>query len=382
MRDVIIVGGGPAGLASALALCAAGLDVLVLERGHEPIDKPCGEGVLPTGLDWLERQGVRALLPPGGSARFAGIAYLNEDGTRAFAELPAPGGLGVRRSALARALATRARAFGVELCDGCAVTGCTSDASGVTVTHASGRVRARMLVAADGLHSQIRATAGLAAPAPHRRRFGLRRHFACVPWSRAVEIYFGGAAEAYVTPVGPAEVNVALLYQPARTAAHGFDELLLGFPALAARLGDAAPTSAVRGAGPFFTPVRTRVADRLALIGDAAGYVDAITGDGLSLAFTCASALAEVLPGALAHGAGRAELAPYDSRARAAFRRYAFWAQLLTGLAAHPRLRARAVALLARHPSRFAALVRWAVGPSAARQITEPSLAKSLRTPS
>jgi flavin-dependent dehydrogenase len=364
MRDVVIVGGGPAGLASAVALREVGMDVVLLERAREPVDKACGEGILPRGVAWLKEHRVRSLLTPDESTRLTGIAYSNEDGIRAYAPLPAPGGLGVRRTVLERALLTRAQLLGVEVRHSLA-TGYTIDGGGVLVEHAGGTVRAGMLVAADGLHSGLRAAAGLGAPRTHRRRFGLRRHFGCLPWSDAVEVHFARGAEAYVTPIGARAVNVALLFEAWRSyGARNFDELLSSFPALAARLAGAEPVSPPRGAGPFFADVRGRVADRLALVGDAAGYVDAITGDGLSVAFSCASALADVAPHALTGGASRAALSEYDRRARSSFRTYAFWAQLMCQLVERPWLRQLAVGTLARHPHLFAGLIWLATRPT------------------
>ena len=93
-------------------------------------------------------------------------------------------------------------------------------------------------------------------------------------------MYWADSVEAYVTPVGPERVNVAFLW--GRKEA-GFDALLAHFPTLQQRLAGAAVETEARGAGPLLQTVRARHGDRLALAGDAAGYVDAITGQGLSL---------------------------------------------------------------------------------------------------
>ncbi|MCC5691560.1 hypothetical protein, partial [Klebsiella pneumoniae] len=142
-----------------------------------------------------------------------------------------------------------------------------------------------MLVAADGLHSPLRRAAGLDVESAGPRRFGLRQHFRVAPWGARVEVHFAGGVEAYVTPAGAQRVGVAFLWEDGAVERVRFDALLARFPALAERLAGAAPDSAPRGAGPLLRRVRGRVADRFALVGDAAGYVDAVTGEGLSLAF-------------------------------------------------------------------------------------------------
>jgi flavin-dependent dehydrogenase len=180
------------------------------------------------------------------------------------------------------------------------------------------------------------------------------------PWTADVEVHFGDGAEAYVWPAGPDRVGVAFLYAPG--ASGDPRRLLERFPAVAARVAGAQEASAVRGAGPFDQAARARVADRLVLLGDAAGYVDALTGEGLSLAFGCAADLAEVLPSALARGATAAALAPYEAAWRRRFRPYATWTRLLLALSRSPAVRRPLMALAAATPSPFERLVAAAVG--------------------
>jgi flavin-dependent dehydrogenase len=360
IRDAIVVGAGPAGLATAIACAARGLDVLVLERRQGPLDKACGEGLLPRAVEALDALGALALVDPSDRAPFAAIRWIQEDGSAAEARLPAPGGLGVRRLALSAALLGRAYAVGAEVREGCEVLGHRREEGRVVVATGGGEASARLLVAADGLASPIRAREGLDVPARGPRRFGLRRHFALPPWGDAVEVHFARGAEAYVTPAGRTRVGVAFLFEG--EAPGGFDALLARFPALAARLAGAPFDSRPAGAGPLARAARARVADRLVLAGDAGGYVDAITGEGLSLAFEGAQALGAALPGALARGARREALLPYERAMQARFRRYAAVARLVLGMARRPRLRRAAVARLSRHPRLFEGLVRRAVG--------------------
>src|SRR5205823_1754283 len=134
---------------------------------------------------------------------------------------------------------------------------------------------------------------------------GVRQHWAVAPWAPRVELHFGHQGEAYVTPLGPREIGIAYLFEP------GAQPELDAFPQLATRLRGAAPTSRVLGAGPLARRARHLALDRLVLLGDAGGYVDAITGEGLSLAFASALELAHLLPSAIAAGAGAETFAPW-----------------------------------------------------------------------
>ncbi|AKT36470.1 NAD(P)/FAD-dependent oxidoreductase [Chondromyces crocatus] len=368
--DVAIVGGGPAGLSVAIAAAARGLRAVVLERGALPVDKACGEGLLPLGVAALERAGALSLVDPRACAKLTGIRYVQEDGSTAEGRLPAPGGLGIRRTALSEALARRAVALGAVLRASCPALAHRRVGGRMEITTPEGLVSAGLLVAADGLTSRVRRIERLEAEAPSAARssavssaprFGLRRHFDLPPWSSFVEVHLTEGAEAYVTPVGADQVGVAMLWRGDGGASPRYDELLARFPRLVAQLRGAAPTSRLRGAGPFARSARVRVADRLVLVGDAAGYVDAVTGEGLSLALRCAEALGEILPAALASGATREALSPYEEAFQHIFRKYALVTHGLLQLAARPWLRRPAVRWLGRNPGIFEAVLRQVV---------------------
>ena len=359
-RDVIVVGGGPAGLAAATACARRGLDVLLLEARAFPVDKACGEGLLPAAVSVLEELGALGRVSVEDRAPFHAIRWLGEDGTVAEAHLPAPGGLGIRRTALSAALAGAARAAGVEVRERCPARAHRRGAEEVVVATDLGEERALFLVAADGLASPIRLREGLEVRPQRPFRFGLRRHFAVAPWADAVEVHFAAGVEAYVTPVGPRRVGVAFLTEEEERAPYG--ALLRRFPALAARVAGAPFDSRLAGAGPFARSVRARVTDRLALLGDSAGYVDALTGEGVSLALDAARELAAVLPDALSSGGSSAALAPFVRATSLRYRRYAAIARLTLGIARRPRLRRGVLSLAARSPRTFSKVVGWAVG--------------------
>jgi len=340
----VVVGGGPAGLGTALAAALRGLRCLVVERGGWPIDKACGEGVLPAGVTRLQELGVEL---PRDSVPLEGVRYV-EDALVVEAGFGGPLGRGVRRLALSEALRARAEAAGVALWPGTTAGAFTQDASGVRLETSRGAALGSWLVAADGLQSRIREQAGIAVRFG-RRRYGVRRHYRCRPWTRHVEVHWADGLEAYVTPVGPESVGVALL---GSDCGGGPDALLGRFPSLQARLG--APSTRARGAGPFAVRAERRTRGRVALVGDAAGYVDPLTGEGVALGLAQGCRLAAAL------AEGRPDR--YERAWPGLTRRHRALTQLVLTLASHPRLRRRALGGLARRPDSFALLLAFATG--------------------
>jgi flavin-dependent dehydrogenase len=330
--DLLVAGAGPAGAATAIRAALAGLEVVVVEPRQPPIDKACGEGIAHSAVDYLGRLGVSLQGRP-----FYGIRYLDSSHC-VDARFAAGPGLGVRRTVLQQALVDRLAALGVPVVTG-RVGAITQNQTSVT---AAG-LTARYLAAADGLHSPIRRQLGLASVAGEGRpgvrpgvrlgsgelrlgtretrrgagesRRGLRRHFRVSPWSELVEVYWSGLGEAYVTPVAEDLVGVAVL-----TAARGsFDSHLEAFPALKRRLAGASEATAVLGAGPLRQRVQARVSGRVLLVGDAAGYVDALTGEGIAVALRTSAELV------------RCVLEDRPASYEAAWRRVSWECRFLTG---------------------------------------------------
>ena len=300
MRDLVVAGGGPVGLAVALHAQRAGLDVVVREPRPGPVDKACGEGLMPGAVAELAALGVE---PRGHD--IAGIRYLDGvgGGNGVAARFAAGSGRGVRRTVLHAALADRLAAAGISVEQRPVRT--LRDAGDHLVVDGE---QTRYLVAADGLHSPTRRLVGLEADQPRgRRRFGLRCHVHQAPWSDFVEVHWSPHAEAYVTPVDDDLVGVAILTE----RGEGFDDALAGFPVLRERL--VGERTRVRGAGPLRQRVRARAAGRVLLAGDAAGYVDALTGEGIALGLAQARAAVACV------AADRLDL--YDRRARRIGRR-------------------------------------------------------------
>lgn len=343
--DVFVAGGGPAGLAAAIAARQRGLDVIVADGARPPIDKACGEGLMPNGAAALGALGVT--LSRGDAVPFRGIRFLGP-GSSAEARFPGASGHGIRRTTLHRLLAGRAEAMGVRLLWGTPVRHLTSD--GIVLD--SGPVACRWIVGADGQRSQVRTWAGLAAAGSRPQRYGFRRHVRVAPWTDVVEVHWGRGVQAFVTPVGPSEVCIAMLSCDPRLRFH---HLPLACPTLAPHLAGAQATTPERGAISASHRLRAVTRGRVALIGEASGSVDAVTGEGLSIIFEQALALGD----ALAAG----DLALYEAAHRRIGRLPAAMARLLLAMDRFPWLCRRGIRALGAEPALFSRLLALHVGP-------------------
>jgi flavin-dependent dehydrogenase len=359
--DAVIVGGGVAGCAVALRLARHGRSVVVLERGRYPREKVCGEGLMPHGVAQLAALGMLGAVLQTGARRFEGIAWHIGD-TSAIGRFPEGFGLGVRRRHLDAAFAQRcADTAGVDLRLGASLRSFTTDPAGVTVTTDDGPVRARVIVGADGRGSLVRKQLGLAVTSTASRRYGLRNHFRLAAGRSEgvhVAVYASDRVELYVTPTGPGEVNLAALCAKEDLGGDGLDAALARMieacPPVATLLDGASPVGEAGLVGPLRREVTGVVADRALLVGDAAGFVDAITGEGMSLALVTAELAADVLHGALTTGRlDRAALAPYASGRARLTRDQTLLTEIILWGIRHRTLARHVVRQLGKHPDLF-----------------------------
>jgi flavin-dependent dehydrogenase len=318
--DLLVAGAGPAGLACAIAAAAQGLRVEVVDGRTPPIDKACGEGLMPDTLAALTQLGIDDHQLQSIGFPLRGISFIKR-GTAIEGYFPEGIGLGIRRTALHQVLLERALSLGITFHWGTTVTAITEGA-----LHTSrGTMHARWIAGADGPQSRILKMSGLDRISNSRRRIALRQHFAVAPWADLVEVHWAKRAQAYVTPVSGTEVCVVFI---SSQRFGSIEQALALFPALKERLGSASTSGTPMGAVTLSRRLRRVTSGNIALIGDASGSVDAITGEGLALCFRQAQALADALK------AG--DLVRYeDAHAR---------------LLRLPRLMSRAMLLMDRHP--------------------------------
>jgi len=315
-----------------------------------PIDKACGEGIMPDSRRELARLGVDVTHSHG--AAFRGIRFCDEHST-VSADFPAgpdrPGeGIGLRRLVLHSLLVERAREAGVRMRWGTRVTLIPNQPPSL----AGEAVSYRYLIGADGQCSRVRAWAGLDEGTLHTRRYGFRMHYAAKPWSKYVEVHWGPLGQAYVTPVGDNEICVAVVTrfpEIARTT-----QIIDSIPALSGKLRDAEVTSRERGSITTTRRLRRVIRGNVALLGDASGSADAVTGEGLAVVFRQAALLAEsIASNSLEHyAAGHAEtLRLPQTMARA-----------LLLMDRYPALRRKALQVFAHDPALFERLLRVHLG--------------------
>jgi flavin-dependent dehydrogenase len=285
--DVLVVGGGPAGLSAAIAARQHGFEVMVADLARPPIDKACGEGLMPDSLAALARLGVT--LDGLSTAVFRGIRFIG-NGQTVSAEFPNGIGLGIRRTLLHSALIDRAEQAGVVMRWGTRVE---IDADRHAVIDGS-HVKSQWLIGADGNNSRVRKAAGLDYGIEFERRIGIRRHFKLQPWTDLVEIYWGEHCQAYVTPIGCGEICVAVI---SRVPVHSFESAIAELPLLERQLRGSPAHTTVKGAVTVSRRLRSITSGRVSLIGEASGSVDAITGEGLAMCFRQAEALGRALAG-------------------------------------------------------------------------------------
>jgi len=355
--DVFVAGGGPAGLATAIAARRHGLSVLVADGALPPIDKACGEGLMPDGVEALHALGIT--LPEGEAQPFRGIRFISGN-KKAEAVFPSGTAYGIRRTTLHRIMVEHAQASGVSLRWQTSVTGLHPEGALL----AGDLVRARWVVGADGAQSRVRQWAKLDAHQRRNVRFAFRRHYRIPPWTDFMELHWGERCQLYVTAVGREEICVAMISDRPKLR---LEDALAGFPELSARLRGAAYASTERGAITVSRRLRRVYRERTVVVGDASGGVDAITGEGLCLAFRQAALLGECL--------AADDLARYQAEHRKLIRRPAVMARLMLVLSNHTSLRQRTMRVFESSPRSFAGMLAMHVGAGSTRAYVSNGLA-------
>jgi menaquinone-9 beta-reductase len=368
--DVAIAGGGIAGSALAILLGRAGLKVALFERQRFPRDKACGEGLMPAGLGVLERLGVASAV---GGAPLEGIRY-HGFGVTVAARFPdgGAGGVGQRRLRLDAALFAAARATpGVTACEDAPVDAPIVEGDRVVGLGVGGQsVRAALVVAADGPRSLVRRKLDLEGTPRGRPRLGLRAHYRLAPGMPPpdlVEVFVGPGHEIYLTPLPDGEVAVAAL--TARDGNDGtanaraqFARWMQEHPALAARLEGAEQASEIIGQMPLESCARRAVAPGVVLLGDAAGFIDPVTGGGMTKALLTAELLARALIRGGTLDPSWPALRRFDGARRALQRDHGRLTWFVLNLAVRPRLARQMLRLMRACPPLYRHLIGVAAG--------------------
>jgi flavin-dependent dehydrogenase len=342
--DVVIIGGGPAGLAAAIALRDKDIECTVVDALEPPIDKGCGEGLMPDALDSLNALGIEMSEEDGYPLQ--GIRFANSR-HQVEARFPNGTGVGVRRTHLHHKMCEHARNVGVKL----------SWRSHATLLKDrkllinGEETRYRWLIGADGTSSQVRRWAGLDAESTFSQRFGFRRHYEIAPWSEYVEIHWGRTGQIYITPMARDRVCVVLITRNGKVNPNNFFE---SFPEIAKRLEGAPLGTMQRGAVSVTRKLKRVANETVALIGDASGSADSITGEGLALSFRQAIAIAASIE--------RGGLAEYASVHRSIGRLPHTMARMMLSLDRWPVLERRSMEALASDESFFQELLSVHMG--------------------
>ncbi len=341
MRHACVVGGGPSGLAAAIALRNVGWSVTVFDSATPPIDKACGEGLLPDSLQALRKLGVeisRSSKDITSGFPFRGIRFTDEHSSVA-ADFPSAPALGLRRTVLHELLVRRASELGVDLRWGCKSNG--SDGL------------CDLVIGADGGHSNMRQSIGFGDGRCTSKRYGFRQHFKVAPWSDYMEMHWGRRCQLYITPIAADQVSIAVV---SRDQSLRLTKALDEFPEVKARLRNRSPITSERGSLSIMRRLSHVCRGNVALVGDASGSIDVITGEGLGLGFQQALALAQAAEaGSLEH---------YERAHRKLTRRPRLMANLLLSLEASPAMRRLALGTMAACPPIFASLLATHVGES------------------
>ena len=354
--DVLIAGAGPAGSALAAGLARSGASVVLLEAVHHPRPKACAEYASPRIVEELARIGLAPDAWQADAIALTGMRMVagRRSATITYADRRGPRrSWGLDRTRFDARLASHAAGSGAELVEGTRLVGL--DVSGGRVTGATVRsgdgtsrsITAGLVVGADGVRSTVARLTGVERPVRFPRRLGLVTHHAGDPeLAEHGEMHVGRGYYVGLAPLPDGRLNVgmALPMNGRIPAPERFAAAIAGLPAVAARLAGRERLTPIRGASPIGHRVADVAGPGWLLVGDAAGFVDPFTGEGIHRALRSARAATEAI-------AGTADPATaYRRERRAAFAAKSTLSWLVQGFLAVPPLLEHALARLDDRP--------------------------------